>query len=196
MSISLHEARSIIRKSKRRVPEGEDITHINLVAMMDMMTILLVFLIMNLTITTSPLNISVTLSQSSTRTPEQSQEHSKVITIAPSAILVEGAPVVKVLNGDVDPSEKTEGQFGVEIGKLKAVLSEHHQQMYNIMGGEEPPHELTIIADKNIPYRLLYTVMFTAGRSNASKVPNGPGFQKYRLIVMRQEGSLGGSETK
>jgi biopolymer transport protein ExbD len=189
MSIGVQEARHIIRQARRRVPEGENISHINLVAMMDMITILLVFLIMNLTITTSPINISVALSPSSTRTPEQSQEHSKVVTIAKSAILVEGSPVVKVLNGDVDPSEKTEGQFGVEIGKLKSVLAEHHQQMYNILAGEEPPHELTIIADKEIPYRLLYTVMFTAGRANAKSVPNGPGFQKYRLIVMRDEGS-------
>ena len=189
MSISIQESRHIIRQARRRVPEGESISHINLVAMMDMITILLVFLIMNLTITTSPINIAVALSPSSTRTPEQSQEHSKVVTIAKSAILVEGSPVVKVLNGDVDPSEKTEGQFGVEIGKLKSVLAEHHPQMYNILAGEEPPHELTIIADKDIPYRLLYTVMFTAGRANAKSVPNGPGFQKYRLIVMREEGT-------
>jgi len=189
MAIGIHEARHIIRQAKRRVPEGEEVNHINLVAMMDMITILLVFLIMNLTVTTSPLNIAVALSPSSTRMPEQNQEHSKTVTIAKSAILVEGSPVVKVLNGDVDASEKTEGQFGVEIGKLKAVLSEHHQQMYNILAGEEPPHELTIIADKDIPYRLLYTVMFTAGRSNAKGVPNGPGFQKYRLIVMREEGA-------
>jgi len=188
MAISPQEARSIIRKAKRRVPEGEEITHINLVAMMDMMTILLVFLIMNLTVTTSPLNVVVALSPSTTRQPESSQEHAKSVTIAKSAILVEGAPVVKVLNGDVDASEKTQGQFGVEIGKLKAVLSDHHQQMYNALGGGEPPHELTIIADKDIPYRLLYTVMFTAGRANAKNVPDGPGFQKYRLIVMRSEG--------
>ena len=45
MSISVSEARSLIRKAKRRVPEHDNITHLNLTAMMDMMSILLVFMI-------------------------------------------------------------------------------------------------------------------------------------------------------
>jgi biopolymer transport protein ExbD len=186
MSIPVREARAIIRKAKRRVAEGDSIAYLNLTAMMDMMTILLVFLIETMSITTSPLNISVALSMSSTHAPEP--EQAKTLTIAKSAILVEGLPVVKVLNGDVDPSEKTNGQFGVEIGKLRTNLSEHHEALYlHAAPGEEPSHELTIIADKDIPYRLLYTVMFTAGRASAKNHPDGPGFQKYRLIVTRSE---------
>ena len=42
MSITKHEARSIIRKGVKRVPEGEAIRHLNIMPMMDMMTILLV----------------------------------------------------------------------------------------------------------------------------------------------------------
>ena len=36
------EARSMIRKAIKRVPEGEEIRHLNIMPMMDMMTILLV----------------------------------------------------------------------------------------------------------------------------------------------------------
>jgi biopolymer transport protein ExbD len=185
MAIKLHEARSIIRKARRRVAEGENISSLNLTALMDMMTILLIFLIQDMAITTSPLSVAVVLPPSSTRAPEP--EQAKSVTIAPSAILVEGVPVVRVLNGDVDASEKSQGQFGSEIGKLRAVLSEHHEALYKLSGpgGEEPAHELTILADKSIPYRLLYAVMFTAGRANAKSQPNGPGFTKYRLIVLR-----------
>jgi biopolymer transport protein ExbD len=182
MAISLHEARSIIRKAKRRVPEHESISTLNLTALMDMMTILLIFLIQNMAITTSPLTISVALPPSSTRAPE---EQAHAVTIAPSAILVEGKPIVRVLNGDVDASERPSGQFGSEISKLRAVLSDYHERLYALSGKDEPAHELTIIADKNIPYRLLYSVMFTAGRASAKNHANGPGFTRYRLIVLR-----------
>jgi biopolymer transport protein ExbD len=183
MAISLREARSLIRKARRRVPEGEAITSLNLTALMDMMTILLIFLIQSMAITTSPLSVSVVLPPSSTRAPEP--EQAKTVTIAKSAILVEGIPVVRVQNGDVDPSEKSQGQFGNEIGKLRAVLAEHHEALYKLSGPDEPAHELTILADKDIPYRLLYAVMYTAGRASAKSTPDGPGFSKYRLIVLR-----------
>ncbi len=192
MSIKLSEARSIIRKARRRVPEGEAITHLNLTAMMDMMTILLVFMIKSMSVQASPLNIPVVLAPSTTRLPEP--EVTKTVTIAKSAILVEGKPVVGVkMFGnqlDVDPSDKTQGSFGIEIGKLKDVLGEHHQGLYNLSPGKEPLHELTIVADKEIPFRLLYSVMYTAGQAKAKKLvsdPNAPGFNKFRLIVLRKD---------
>ena len=183
MAINLHEARKIIRSAKRRVPEGESINSLNLTALMDMMTILLIFLIQDMAITTSPLSVAVALPPSTTRAPEP--EQAKTVTIAKSAILVEGLPVVRVLNGDVDASEKSQGQFGNEIGKLRAVLSDHHEALYKLSGNEEPTHELTILADKDIPFRLLYAVMFTAGRASAKSHADGPGFTKYRLIVLK-----------
>ena len=42
MSFTQREARGLIRKAVARVPEGEAIRHLNIMPMMDMMTILLV----------------------------------------------------------------------------------------------------------------------------------------------------------
>ena len=42
MSFSQREARALVRKAVARVPEGESIRHLNIMPMMDMMTILLV----------------------------------------------------------------------------------------------------------------------------------------------------------
>ena len=42
MSFTQREARRLIRKAVGRVPEGEEIRHLNIMPMMDMMTILLV----------------------------------------------------------------------------------------------------------------------------------------------------------
>ena len=179
MSISLHEAKSIIRKAKRRVPEGESIGHLNLTAMMDMMSILLVFMIKSMSASTSTLNLrDVTLPPSTTR--KAPPEEAVSMVIAKSAILVEGEPIVAVKNGDVDPSEKTEGQFGIEVGKLTTLLGKHHTRIKKIAAarGEEPSHELTIIADKDTPFRLLWEAMYSAGQAE---------FANYRLIVLRTE---------
>ena len=56
--ISKHEARSIIRKAVSRVPEGEEIRHLNIMPMMDMMTILLVAMIFQ-SATASAMEVSV-----------------------------------------------------------------------------------------------------------------------------------------
>ncbi len=188
MAFTIREARAVIRKARRRVPEGDIIRSLNLTALMDMMTILLIFLIMTMAFSTSPLSVTVALAPSTTKQPEP--EQTKVVTIAKEAILVEGVPVVKVLNGDVSSGERTEGQFGSEITKLREILSAHHEGLYKLSAPEEPAHELTIIADKDIPYRLLYSVMYTAGQATAKSHPNGPGFTKYRLIVLRTESNL------
>src|SRR5262245_2853061 len=146
MSISIREARSIIRKAKRRVAEHEAITHINLTAMMDIMTILLVFMIKASTTQTGTLIGDITLPNSKTRMPPP--EESVSVTIAKTAILVEGQPVVAVKGGDVDASEKKDGTFGIEITKVKELLSKHYIRVRKIAEtrGEEPSRELTIIA--------------------------------------------------
>lgn len=179
MSISVREARSIIRKALRRVPEGEAITHLNITPMMDMMTILLVFMIKSMSVSSGTLDLAdVTLPASSTqmRPPEEAV----TVTIAKSAILVEGEPIVAVKNGDVDPSEKTQGSFGIEIGRLKTVLEKHQTRIKKIAAyrGTEPARELTIVADKDIPYRLLVAVIYSAGQAE---------FKNYRMIVLRNE---------
>ncbi|MFH0903265.1 MAG: biopolymer transporter ExbD [Pseudomonadota bacterium] len=179
MSISLREARSIIRKAKKRVPEGESVGHLNITPMMDMMTILLVFMIKSSTSQTGTLDLGdVALPPSSTQMmpPEEAVK----LTIAKSAILVEGEPVVAVKNGDVDPSEKTQGSFGIEIGKLQTRLTQHHTRVKKISEyrGQEAPSELTVIADKNTPYKLLVSVIYSAGQAE---------FKNYRMIVLRTE---------
>ncbi len=120
----------------------------------------------------------MTLPPSTTR--KAPPEDATSVIIAKSAILVEGEPIVAVKNGDVDPSEKTEGQFGIEVGRLTTMLKAHHTRIKKIAAfrGEEPSNELTIIADKETPYRLVYSVMYSAGQAE---------FQNFRLIVIRNE---------
>ena len=180
MAFSLRQARSIIRKSVRRVPEGEEINYLNITPMLDIMTILLVFLIKASSQEVSTLNMrDVALPMSSTEM--KPMEMAVAVTIAPSAILVEGNPIVAVKEGDVDPSEKSKGAYGMEISKLTEELKKHHTRIKMIQASkdEQSGRELTIIADKATPFRLLSAVMYSAGQAE---------FQHYRMIVLRREG--------
>ena len=87
---------------------------------------------------------------------------------------------MKIKNGDVDASEKTAGSFGIEIAKLKDNLVKQHTRIKKIAAsrGDTPSNEITVIADRNTPYRLLAAVMYTAGQAE---------FSNYRLIVLRTE---------
>jgi biopolymer transport protein ExbD len=184
MSITVREARSIIRKAKRQVPEHEAISHLNLTAMMDMMTILLVFMIKSMATQTSSMTMgSVAPPNSSTRLPPP--EETVAVIIARDAIIVNGVvgskPVVKVVNGDVDPSEKTQGKFGLEIAKVKLHLEKERtgaKKRAEMEGLPPPPDELMIIADKDTPYRLLTNVLLSAAHAD---------YGQYRLIVLRNE---------
>jgi biopolymer transport protein ExbD len=177
--ISISQARALIRKAKRRVPEGENISHLNITPMMDMMTILLVFLIKSLAAETSTLSLAdASLPVSSTK--QQPPTEAVSIIIGRENILIEGKPIVKVKNGDVDASDKTEGALGIEISKVKEELAKHHARIKAISAqeGKDASNELTIIADKDTPFRLLSAVMYTAGQAE---------FGSYRMIVVRNE---------
>ena len=178
MSIGVRQARALIRKAKQRVPEGEEVSHLNIVSMMDMMTILLVFMIKSATTSTGSLDVAadLVLPGSTSRMPPP--EEAAKITIAKSAILVEGEPIVGVKAGDVDPSEKKQGAFGMEIDKLSLRLTQHHTRANKIYAsrGQDAPAELTIIADQDTPYRLLSSVIYSASKAE---------YKNYRLIVLQ-----------
>ncbi|MSP16154.1 MAG: biopolymer transporter ExbD [Myxococcales bacterium] len=177
MSITIREARSLIRKATRRVPQGESISHLNITPMMDMMTILLVFMIMSASVATSSQTLKdIILPTSSTNAPPP--EEAVGVVIGKTTILVEGKPVVDVVNGDVPASEKANGKYGSQVEKLTNILTKHQSRLKKIAQakGIDPSREMTIIADRDTPYRLLFTVLYSAGKAE---------FQQYRMIVLR-----------
>ncbi len=185
--ITKHEARSLIRKAVHRVPEGEEIRHLNIMPMMDMMTILLVAMIFQLSTASAMTSSDVKLPFS--QSTEEFPEGATVLTIAREAILVEGSPVVPVKNGDVDSSEKEGGALGIKITKLSQFLGAVRATYENkkaaegkIKPGDAAIPELFIIADKSTPYRLLFGVIASARAPEA-------GYRRFRLIVLEQKGA-------
>jgi biopolymer transport protein ExbD len=177
------EARSMVRKAIKRVPEGENIRHLNIMPMMDMMTILLVAFIFQMA--TSALELTAgTVQLPRTEADAPLPEKAWTLVITPNGVVVEGKPIVSVANGDVDPSEKEGGSLGIKIPRLTNFLAALHQQdlqaqqKAGIDPSKAPAPELLIIADRTTPYRLLVEVMFSAKAKEA-------GYKHFRLIVQK-----------
>jgi biopolymer transport protein ExbD len=183
MSFTQREARAIIRKAVKRVPEGEEIRHLNIMPMMDMMTILLVAFIFQMA--TSALEVTAgTVQLPSTSTDAPLPEKAWTLIITTTGIVVEGKPIVSISNGDVDSSEKEGGSLGLKIPRLTNFLGSLRQEELKNLSkagidpSRAPPPELLVIADRTTPYRLLLEVMFSAKQKEA-------GYKHFRLIVQK-----------
>lgn len=180
--ISKQEARSLVRKAVKRVPEGEEVRHLNIMPMMDIMTILLVAFIFQAATGAAAITAgSVDLPGS--RSPEELPEGANVVVITPESIVVEGESLLSVSDGDVSPDEKG-GVNKAQIPRLSRFLGQLRQADIEELQVEGKPMpddwDLMVIADETTPYRLLLSVIVSAAHEEA-------GFTRFRLIVMSED---------
>jgi biopolymer transport protein ExbD len=168
------------RKKRIERDNAGQIRELNIVAMMDMMTIILVFLLKSYTASAISLTQSEDIKPpvSSTRaTPRDTV----AVTITNKDILVGDRVVVALRNGQVPP-EALNGRLVVpldqalrkEVEKLKFISERNPQAPFS--------KELSVIGDKRIPYDLLLTVLYTAGQNE---------LENYRFVVLQKEGASG-----
>ncbi|MBK9070014.1 MAG: biopolymer transporter ExbD [Myxococcales bacterium] len=178
MSFTPAQARSMVRKAVKRVPEGEEIRHLNIMPMMDMMTILLVAFIAQISQSTDVVASAVSLPESAAI--EKMPESATALIITTTAIIGDGEPLVAVKNGDIDASDRDGGTQGVGIPKLTKFLAAYRQAEEGKLRATGKPvnktPELFIIADKSIPFGLLYSVLASAREKEA-------GYKRFRFIV-------------
>ncbi|MEO8702031.1 MAG: biopolymer transporter ExbD [Kofleriaceae bacterium] len=182
MSFTQREARGIIRKAVARVPEGEEIRHLNIMPMMDMMTILLVAFIAQAAASATDVaarSVSLPPIQSNEEIPDEVT----TLIVTKNAIVVEGQSITGVKGGQVDCTEKEGGCNGLKITRLTQFLSSLHTAQLS-KSREKPGfdpndpkhHEIMVIADRSTPYHLLIEVMFSAKQPEA-------GYKHFRMIV-------------
>ena len=136
------------RKRKRKVVKipGTDVSSLNLVPMMDIMTILLVFLIMSFA--TEPQNINVNLAM---RPPESTatdvMEPAARVIVTADAILVEDDEVVRLADLKIQEG----GQ--VEIPAVRDALLDRaeHLRALERMGGAPFDGKLLLVAHQTTP---------------------------------------------
>lgn len=157
-------------RSRRRTT-GSGQVRLQLTSMMDMFTIILVFLLKTYSTQGQLINPSddLTLPTSlSSRVPEMGLE----LTVSADWILVNGKPVSKT--SDVMASS------GYIIPALRDELDRYAREAERMesLYGSRFSGRVTIQGDKNLPYRLLMKVMATCGQS---RYPN------MRLVVYRKD---------
>jgi len=134
---------------------------LNLVSLMDIFTILVFFLLVNSSeVETLPNTKDLQLPES---IAEKKPRETVVILIGESDIIVQGTPVAKV--ADVMAIK------GNDIPALRrALLAQNDRVLRRTAANEIERREVTIMGDKDIPYRLLKKVMATCTGSDYGQI--------------------------
>ena len=149
------------QRMERRHERGKKGGALNLVALMDIFTILVFFLLVNSSdVETLPNAKDIQLPQS---IAEEKAKESVVILISEEDILVQGSPVAKV--ADVMKLK------GNDIPQLRqALLSQNDRVLRRETQDDIAGREVTIMGDKDIPYRLLKKVMATCTMADYGQI--------------------------
>jgi len=134
---------------------------LNLVSLMDIFTILVFFLLVNSSdVETLPNAKDLQLPES---IAEEKAKETVVILIGENDIIVQGVPVAKV-----DDVMKLKGN---DIPALKQALkSQNKRVLTNAAENDIAGREVTIMGDKEIPYRLLKKVMATCTQADYGQI--------------------------
>jgi biopolymer transport protein ExbD len=171
-----------LRREIRKRGGEQEVNFLNITAMLDMMTIILVFLLKSMSSSSASMPQSGDLAMpKSVLTTEASQEGVAVL-ISKSQIIVDDNPTVPV---PADATHGVEGKYK-RGGATDLYITELAQQLQGwrerdrklrIETGKDPSSsEAIVIADAGTPYRLLVEVLFTLGQSE---------FSKFHLMVLQ-----------
>lgn len=149
------------QRMERRHERGKKGVALNLVALMDIFTILVFFLLVNSSdVETLPNARDIQLPQS---IAEEKANETVVILISEEDILVQGSPVAKVAE-----VMKLKGN---DIPQLRqALLSQNDRVLRRAAQDDIADREITIMGDKDIPYRLLKKVMATCTTADYGRI--------------------------
>ena len=181
LAIYKRELRKAIAKN-RLEPE---VNFLNITAMMDMMTIILVFLLKSLSTSTAslPQSQDLQLPKSVLTTEPDSEPEGLPVILSKSQIIV-GETVVCPVPPDA-------AQYGIEAKYKRGSRNDYFivplgsafqawrdtDKRIRMATGKDPTHsEAIVIADSSTPYRLLTEVMYTLGQTE---------FTKFHMMVLQ-----------
>jgi len=168
--------KALARKKRKEREAASEIKELNITAMMDMMTIILVFLLKSYSASAVAMTSSEDIRPPVSST-KQTPKDTVAVTVTPKHILVGDKTVVTLQNGQV-PKDLLQGrlvapldaQLKKEVEKLKFIADRNPNAPFS--------HELSVIGDRKIPYDLLLTVLYTAGQNE---------LENYRFVVIQKE---------
>ena len=178
--VSRLQGKKAIRSFARKLAEPEVIKDLNITPMMDMMTIILVFLLKSFSSTTATITFDSNLQVPKSFT-ELKPKLAVTVTVTKKVILVEGDAIAPVNAGRVDPAVKRDGENGYYITPLVEILEKHAKREKRVaeMTGQKFEGQLMLVADQTTPYRLLTEVIYSCGQAE---------YANYRLLVLKAKG--------
>ena len=183
---SLVKYKAALRKAKRKNAREPEIDFLNITAMLDLMTIILVFMLKTSASSSASIPQSKDLALPASVMRTEAAQEGTVVVISKSQILVgeDPNPVVvlpareQVAQSGVDVKYKRSGPNDMYIVPLANALQharETDKAIRTAKGLDPSSSEAIIVADTTTPYRLLIEVLFTLGQSE---------FGKYHLMVI------------
>ena len=180
-----------LRKAIRRNAHEPEINFLNITAMLDIMTIILVFLLKTLGSSSASVPQSDDLRLPASIMKKPPAEEGVLVTVSKTQILV-GDDKILTLPGreslaqaGVDARYKRSGPndlFIVPLGNALVAARKTDIAVRRAKGLDPSSSEAIVIADKGTPYRLLMEVLFTLGQSE---------YGKYHLMVIQSK-TIGG----
>jgi biopolymer transport protein ExbD len=177
--------RAELRKAIRRNAVEPEVNFLNITAMLDIMTIILVFLLKNLGETTASVPQSDDLRLPTSIVQTQPPTEGVVVTVSKSQILVGDDKVVSLPGRDsmvqtgAGASNKRSGAqdlYIVPLGNALQAARRTDKLIRQAKGLDPSISEAIVIADGTTPYRLLIEVLHTLGQNE---------FGRYHLMVMQ-----------
>jgi biopolymer transport protein ExbD len=170
-----HKFRRLRRKAREAEGEIEDL---NITPMLDMMTIILVFLLK--TYNTSTVSVAISgdlLPPSSTTTLEPAE--TTTITITKTEITVGDKPAIELTNWEIPVAAQNPRAPLVITPVLDLLKKDVERQKYIAKWNKSVQFEglLSVIGDKGVPYKLLFSVLATAGQAELGN---------YKFVVLKQ----------
>ncbi|QSQ16225.1 ExbD/TolR family protein [Myxococcus landrumensis] len=173
----LRYRRALARKKRKEREAAGEIKELNITAMMDMMTILLVFLLKSFASSSAAVTASEDV-RPPISTTRATPRDTVAVTITPKSILVGEREVLRLKDGQL-PTQALQGrlvlpldaQLKKEVEKLKYIAERNPQAPFS--------KELSVIADRKVPYDMLLSVLYTAGQNE---------LENYRFVVLKKEG--------
>ena len=172
------------RSARRKAREAAgEIKELNIVAMMDMMTIILVFLLKSYSASAINVNMGENLAIPVSTTQLVPQENITV-TVAMNEIAVNDRVVLRDgMSAGLIPAAAKEGgkADAFYVGALyDGLKKEVDKQKYIAQYNRNAPFtgRVNVVVDRKVPYRTLMEVLYTAGQAELGE---------YKFMVLKKE---------
>jgi biopolymer transport protein ExbD len=175
-----------LRKATRRNAGGHDVNFLNITAMLDIMTIILVFLLKTLGESSASVPQSKDLMLPKSVIQSQPAQEGVRVTVSKTQIMVGDDKVLDLPNSQSLAQNGVEARFKrganslyiVPLGNALQSARKLDRALREAKGQDPASSEAIIIADNTTPYRLFVEVLFTLGQNE---------FGQYHLMVMQSK---------